>query len=469
MRVLKRTLYRGRATAPSGQVSGLYGIERLWAQDELYGGPSYLQPVLDPDRDYKGPYKDTSKSGLKAIQTPDEQTIVFTLPRPNSDFEQMLAMTAASPVKKEKDTKTQYGRNPFSNGPYKFEAYSPDKSLKLVRNPHWNKSSDPVRAALPEAITVDILSSGSSADVMSRGLMDGSYDLALWRGGLSDAARAQAMKTPTLRKNLDALSTGIIRYAAFPQSVKPMNNVHCRKAVIYAADHAVLQTAFGGPAAGGDIAPNLLPPGFIGADSSYDPYGLLKNDGKPDTTKAKAELKACGKPSGFSTKIAVRGDRPHEVDAATALRESLRKVGITAEIDRIDSAQSPMVSGAPAQVRARGYGIIVTGWSSDFPSLQGFWPPLVDGRLISLSANTNLAEINTTEINKLLDDALSTTRSDQVATISRKINQRVSEGAYHLPLVYEKQLVWRGSRLTNVYRSDTYSGYDFVSLGVTGS
>ena len=86
-----------------------YGIERIWAQDVLSGGPVYLMHVLDPKGEYKGPYKDKAKDklGLKAIETPDDKTIVFKLPKRNGDFEQMLAMPSASPVQQDKDTEVQ--------------------------------------------------------------------------------------------------------------------------------------------------------------------------------------------------------------------------------------------------------------------------------------------------------------------------------------------------------------------------
>ncbi|MGW9034844.1 ABC transporter substrate-binding protein, partial [Streptomyces sp. NPDC055721] len=106
-----------------------YGIERIWAQDVISGGPIYLQQVLDPKGEYKGPYKDTSadKLGLKAIETPDDKTIIFKLPVANGDFLQMLAMPAASPVRQDKDTKAKYGLKPFSSGPYKWQSYTPNK------------------------------------------------------------------------------------------------------------------------------------------------------------------------------------------------------------------------------------------------------------------------------------------------------------------------------------------------------
>ena len=122
---------------------------------------------------------------------------------------------------------------------------------------------------------------------------------------------------------------------------------HCRKAVIYGADHKSLQTARGGPLAGGDIGTNMLPAVIPGSDPKYDPYGIAKNDGKPDVAKAKAELKACGKPNGFKTTIAVRNNKPVEVATAEALQASLKKVGIDAEVDQFDGAQTSGIIGNP--------------------------------------------------------------------------------------------------------------------------
>jgi peptide/nickel transport system substrate-binding protein len=47
------------------------------------------------------------------------------------------------------------------------------------------------------------------------------------------------------------------------------------------------------------------------------------------------------------------------------------------------------------------------------------------------------------------------------------MNQKVSEAAVYLPFTHEKNIIWRSSRLTNVYTSDSYNGrYDYSSLGV---
>ncbi|NUK82862.1 ABC transporter substrate-binding protein [Streptomyces lunaelactis] len=441
-----------------------YGIERTWAQDVISGGPVYLSQVLDPKTEYKGPYKDTTpdKLGLKAIETPDAKTIIFKLPKPNGDFEQMLAMPAASPVKKEKDTAAKYGLKPFSNGPYKIDSYAPNKSMTLSRNTNWKPATDTIRKALPDKITVTFM---ANADDMDKRLLKGDFDVDINATGIGQAARTTALREH--KGNLDNGQTGFIRYAVFPQTVKPFDNIECRKAVIYAADKKSLQTARGGPQAGGDVAPNMLPAGIKGADPTYDPYEVLKNDSKPDLTKAKAALKACGQPNGFKTTIAVRNNKPVEVATAVSLQNALKQVGIDAQVDQFDGAQTSGIIGSPKVVKDKGYGIIIMGWGADFPTGQGFSQPLVDGRFILQSGNNNFSELNDPAVNKLFDDAIAETDPAKAGEIYKQMNQKVSEAAVYLPFVYDKTITWRSSRLTNAYTADAYNGrYDYASLGV---
>lgn len=437
-----------------------YGIERIWAQDVISGGPIYLQQVLDPKKEYAGPYKDTSadKLGLKAIETPDDKTIIFKLPVANGDFLQMLAMPAASPVRQDKDTKAKYGLNVFSSGPYKWQSYTPNKSMKLVRNENWDAKTDTIRKALPDTISVTFT---TNADDMDNRLIEGEYDLDINATGIGAAARQKALQQH--KENVDNPQTGFIRYAVFPQTV--ISNIECRKAIIYAADSKSLQTARGGPQAGGDIATNMLPPAIKGADPKADPYGKLA--GAPDIAKAKEALKKCGKPNGFKTTIAVRNNKKIEIATAESLQQSLKAVGIDAQIDQFDGAQTSGIIGSPATVKKKGYGIIIMGWGADFPTGQGFLQPLVDGRFILESGNNNFSELNDPAVNGLFDQALKETDPAKAGELYKQINTKVSEAAVYLPFTHEKNIIWRSSRLTNVYTADAYNGrYDYASLGV---
>ncbi|WP_254406738.1 ABC transporter substrate-binding protein, partial [Streptomyces sp. AC627_RSS907] len=261
--------------------------------------------------------------------------------------------------------------------------------------------------------------------------------------------------------------TGFIRYAVFPQTVKPFDKIECRKAVIYGADKQSLQTARGGPQAGGDIATNMLPPVVKGADPKYDPYGALENGGAPNTAKAKDALKKCGHPNGFKTTIAVRNNKPVEVATAESLQASLKKIGIQAEIEQYDGSMTAGIIGNPAYVKKHNFGIIIMGWGPDFPTGQGFSQPLVHSKYILDNGNNNYSMLNDPKIDAKFTQAQSELDEDKAAKIYTEMNKLVSEHAVYLPFVFEKNVIWRSSRLTNVYTADSFNGrYDYQALGV---
>ena len=132
--------------------------------------------------------------------------------------------------------------------------------------------------------------------------------------------------------------------------VAPMNNLNCREAVEYAANKTQLQTAYGGPVAGGDIASTVMIPDQIG----YQKFDLYEATTKPagDVTKAKAALQACGQPNGFTTGMAYRSDRPKEVQAAQALQSALSQVGIKLQLHGLPVRQLLQRLRRCAQVRA---------------------------------------------------------------------------------------------------------------------
>ncbi|GAA1513215.1 ABC transporter substrate-binding protein [Dactylosporangium maewongense] len=441
-----------------------YGVERVFAQDVLSGGPTYLVDVLDQGQKYPGPYKDTDpdKLGLKSVQTPDDKTIVFTLKEPLSDFPYLLAMPGAAPVPKAKDNGEQYGNRPVSSGPYKFESYDQGKKAVLVRNDQWDPKTDSVRKALPDRIEVTF---GIAVEEIDNQLIAGDIDLDLAQTGVQQGSQPKILLNPEVKKNADAPTTGFIRYFAINTKVPPFDNIHCRKAVQYATDKISMQTARGGADAGGDIATNMLPPNIAGHDAALDPFNT--KSGKPQVDKAKEELAACGKPNGFDTVIATR-NAGKEPKTAEALQAALKNVGINARLDPTDaSLYFRSTIGSPSNTHAKGYGLMMAGWGADFPTASGFLAVLVDGRLILPSGNNNYPELNNPEVNSLIDQAKAEPDAKKAAQIWSQINKIVMDEAVLVPFTYDKALNYRNPRLTNVYISQYYGQVDFGSLGVS--
>ncbi|WP_436525615.1 ABC transporter substrate-binding protein [Actinoplanes sp. HUAS TT8] len=443
-----------------------YGIERVWAADVISGGPVYLPAVLDPKGEYKGPYKDTdpNKLGLKSVTTPDDSTIAFKLAAPSSDFLYLLAMPGSGPVPQKRDTGAKYTTAPASSGPYMFKEGSiqPGKGAVFVRNPNWDQATDPIRKALPDQINFTVT---TNAEDMDSRLIAGTADLDIQQTGVQATARTKILQDPTLKANADTPTTGFLRYAALSTTVAPLNNIDCRKALIYAADPTSLQTARGGPIAGGDIGTSMLPPNIAGSDTKYDPFNRLQ--GKPQLDEAKKALTACGQPNGFDVTIAVRNNKPAEVKSAEALQASLKAANINAKIDQYDGSQIASVVGSPNNVKAKGYGIMIYGWGADYPTGSGYMQPLADSRFIPANGNSNLPEIKDKSIDALFDQAQAETDATKAADIYGQINHKIMEGAYYLPFVVDKALNYRNPRLTNAYIHQAFGMIDVQALGVS--
>jgi peptide/nickel transport system substrate-binding protein len=441
-----------------------YGIERVFAQDVLSGGPTYLMDQLDQGQKYPGPYKDTDpkKLGLKSVDTPDDSTIVFHLKQAFADFPYLLAMGGAAPVPAAKDTGDKYANHPVASGPYMFKSIEPGKKVVLVRNPNWDQSTDKIRKALPDEVDLTL---GLDPNEIDNELIDGSLDLDTAQVGVQAAAQAKILTKEELKKNADEPNTGFIRYIAISTKVPPFDNIHCRYAVQYAADKVALQTVRGGPDAGGAIGLNMLPPNIDGHDPELAPF--TGKSGKPDLAKAKDELAKCGKPNGFTTVIAAR-NKGKEPKVAEALQQALAKVGITATIDSSDpSLYFRSTIGSPDNVHKKGYGLMNAGWGADFPTGFGYLDVLVDGDKILPSGNNNYEELNDPAIQDLIKQALASTDPKKAASLWGQINAKVMETGSLLPYVYDKALNYRNPRLTNVYIDEYYGMIDFQALGVS--
>ena len=439
-----------------------YAVERSFARAVLPLGPSYFS-ILLKDPGYPGPYKDRTpgKLGLTSVTTPDPATIVFHLQRPFSEFDYVVALPQTVPVPPAKDTGANYQLHPISTGPYEFQSYQLDKQFTLVRNPYWNPATDPNRKRLASRIVVNL---NVNPDMVDANLIHNFAQVNLDGTGVQAAARAQVLTNPTLKSNADDVPTDLLWFTYINTKVKPLDNVHCRRAIEYAADKTAFQTAYGGPVAGGDIASTVLPPNLLG----YKKFDLYEATTKPsgDLAKARQELTSCGKPNGFSVTLAFRTDQPKEKAAATAEQQALARAGINLALQGYPSGEFfTSFAGVPNYVHQHDLGLVIGGWSPDWPDGFGFLYYITAGRAISSVANTNISELNDPVINKLFAEALNTTNITVKTRIWSQIDRQVMSDAAILPGVDAKALLYRNPHLTNVFVHQYYGMYDYANLG----
>lgn len=442
-----------------------YGFERMWATDVISGGPAgYFLCLLDTcdvagTPSYQGPYKDAT-GGLSAIETPDEQTIVFHLTRSFADFDYLVAMPATAPVPRAADKGATYTSSVVASGPFMMQSYTPGQSVVWARNPNWSQDTDDIRHPKVDKVTMTILSNPDDLDAR---LKNGSLDLSAG-GGVQPTFQSEIVNSPNLKAYADdPVNAFEGLFAIFPTAA-PLDDVHCRRAVAYALDKRDLLVQSGG-SYGGDYATTLLPPAVPGHDSKANAYPSGA-DWTGDLDKAKKELADCGKPDGFSTVMAYTNSGT-DPQVFASVQAALKRVGIEVTGKQQDeSVYYDSFIGAPATVAAQKIGIASVGWAPDYPSGNGFLTLLVDGARIQDQGTTNFVSVNDDVLNGLIKKSTTATLDEQ-ASIFRELDKETMDRALYIPYFFQKAVLYRNSRVTNADLRGGRGMYDFVNLGVS--
>ncbi|MFF4527744.1 ABC transporter substrate-binding protein [Streptomyces sp. NPDC001407] len=437
-----------------------YAIERSnFAPAALSNGPTYFKAHLEGGDKYEGPYKDTSPDGLKSIETPDDQTIVFHLKDAFADFDYLATFSQTAPVPQKADKGADYVKHIVSSGPYKFSSYEEGKSATLVRNPQWDKKTDSIRPALPDKISIKFKILQPTID---NSLLNDSLTADAAGTGVAPQTQPKVL-SGKYKKQTDSSYAGASSYIGLNVHVKPFDNIHCRKAVQWGIDKASVQQAQGGDPKG-DVASTLLPP-TVNGYSKFNLYETPNSAG--DISKAKDELKQCGQPNGFTTNLTARSDRPAEMAMATAVQASMKKIGITANIKTFPTGKYfTNFVGVPDYVHSHDLGMIMTAWGADWPTGFGFLDQITNGSAIKPSGGNNVQELDDPQINKALNDAIGNTDAAARTKAWGDIDKMIVDNASAVPLIYRKNLLFRPESATNVTVTQAYLGmYDYLLMG----
>jgi peptide/nickel transport system substrate-binding protein len=438
-----------------------YAILRSTDKQTFPNGPAYWEGLLDLPEGYKGPYKTPNMNTDSAIETPDKYTIVFHTKAPFAAFDYLGQQPNTMPVPKDKDTGAKYKESIVSTGPYKFEDLQPGKSFNLVRNDQWDPATDPNRKALPDRIEVTL---NVNADDIDNRLISGDLDVDVVATGVQPAAQSRILQDPTLKENADNPLSARLWYTSINPTVAPLNNIECRKAIMYAMDRTSYQTAYGGQFAGGDLATTILPPNIPG----YTAFDLYPDgpDHKGDLDAAKKSLEACGQPNGFQTNIAYRAERPKEKATAEAFQQALARVGIQLTLKPYPQGDYfAQYAGLPPYVVKNKLGLALNGWAADWPDGFGFLSQIVDSRVIRPTGGSSNTSVRIPEVDQMLDKALTELDTEKRNQDWGAIDKRVMEEAVIYPGVYSKSLLVRSKNATNIFVTDAYGEYDYLGLG----
>ena len=439
-----------------------HAVLRSTDKTTFANGPAYFEAMLDLPEGYDGPYRTPDMNTDSAIETPDDYTIIFHLKAPFAGMDYLAQLTQTMPVPEAKDTGAKYRDHVISSGPYMFDTLEAGKSFTLKRNPEWDQATDPNRTALPDAYDVQL---NVNADDIDNRILSGDLDLDVAGTGAQPAALARVLGDPALKANVDNPTIARLWYTSINPTVPPLDDINCRKAIMYGMDHTSYQNAYGGPFAGGEIATTVLPPQIPG----YKEFDLYPagDDNKGDLEAAKAALEDCGQPDGFETAMSYRSDRPKEKATAEAFQQALDRIGIKLTLKGFPAADYfSTYAGNPPYVVKNSIGLATNGWGADWNDGFGFLSQITDSRVIRETGGSSNTSVRIPEVDALLDAAVGELDTPTRDDLWGQIDTRVMEEAVIYPGIYSKSVLLRGENLTNVFVNNSYGMYDYMSMGV---
>lgn len=201
--------------------------------------------------------------------------------------------------------------NSTGSGPYMVEIYDPETQIVLVANPHYWDA---------ENVGSDKITIRNVPDASQRALLVQRGELDLAEGlpprlvaGMSDDENVNVFGTTT---------TGL-EYLGMNMEIAPLDNPDIRRAIVLATPYQALidQVMYGQAVAAGGVVTSTM--------ETYDPEigALYATD--LDAARALVEESGVG---DVSLVIGVRESRGTNQEAAVLIQDSLRQIGINADI-----------------------------------------------------------------------------------------------------------------------------------------
>lgn len=435
-----------------------YGTSRVFAQDVINNGPTYLLSWLDIPKDkdgnsiYVGPYKSTKAAQAaynKAVScSADNRTITFQLNKSIADFNYLATYGVISPIQKKKDTGDKYDLLPQATGPYKIVENSKTQ-LRMVRNAQWSKASDPFRTPYPDEVIIQF---GLDEEVIDQIMLEDTIPTAINFGGPLPTNRDKFFNDPKIKNrrmnNLDPYAV----YIAF--NVKAMPCIEIRQAMYYSRNAKALLDYVGGPTYAGSYATGVISP-LVATD--YAPTKVV-GPGSPDfmpegnIPKAKALMDIAKTKCPADYKKATEDGITMDVRQSVTLNDTIpineaayARAGIKVNWNIIKSGYNSTVMN-PAKQKDTS----ASGWGADWANASTVIP-----ELFATFGGFNLSQNGDDPAYKAFEDkvnlAMKTTDRKKQAVMWKELDAYAMKQFWVLPTVFGKaQEVW-GSQLANVF------------------
>jgi peptide/nickel transport system substrate-binding protein len=400
------------------------------------------------------------------------RTVTFHLYAPDSDFRYKLALISATIVPAGTPMRPAKRRPVPATGPYRIASFTPNYSIRLVRNPRfreWSSAAQP--AGFPDEI-VAVVPAPKQRDAPPLrwqkeriALVErGEADLTSSHGAIPFSSVISAPFRPLVHR----YPKPVVFYLAFNTNRPPFNDPKARQAVNYALDRNRVAQLAGGEDASQPTC-QVLPPNFP-AYRRYCPHTRDRRaDGSwtaPDLARATRLVAASGTARASVTLWVPRAIAG--MGLGRYLEELLESLGYRVHL-RSTFTQRVTCSGSPRRcqkmspagayfdaVRNPGASpqILWSGWAADYPSASSFIEPL-----FSCRASENFVHACDRGLDRRIRRALMLQQTDPAGAnrLWTQLDRAITDKALWVPLynVYGADLV---SKRVGNYRYNPMEG-----------
>jgi peptide/nickel transport system substrate-binding protein len=445
-----------------------YAFERAFSKNVPNQYTTYFN-FIEGAPEKPGPVSDIS--GIQ-IDPKDPYKMTFKLTKAQAPgFAAFLVMPVTTPVPREyaekfdKESPSTYNENVVASGPYMVEndakgklvGYKAAKSIQLVRNPNWDESKDFRPAYLDEVL---LRTNATDANVAGRQVLQG-QNLTL-----DTNPPAQVLKRVVQRnkEQLKTVPSGGFRWFPLNQSIKPLDDLNVRKAILAAFDRDAARKARGGKFVG-PTGTHFIPPGINGFEESGGLKGpgfdFLSNE-NGDMAVAEKYMKAAGfasgKYDGTDELLMVTANVDPGKAQAEVAKAQLEKLGFKIRLRTVpqDAVYTEWCQQPAKKVAICGS----AGWFKDFNDPQSMLEPTFKGSNISKEGgNNNLSQLDDPKIDKAMDDA-ALLEGDERNQAWGEIDKMITEQAPAVPFVWDNTNLIHSKNVNGV-ASEYFTAFDF--------
>jgi peptide/nickel transport system substrate-binding protein len=348
---------------------------------------------------------DFTYGSVASYRAVDDSTVELKMKEPSAALLASLAMVwngVVSPNAAAKSGK-EFRNHPVGSGPFIFREWRQRDQVVLDANPDYWKG----RPKVDHLVFKEYPDAQAALLALKRGEVQIMGDVATpVIASIRGDANLVLLSQPGLAVNGMAMSN----------DVAPFTDKRVRQALNYAVDKDAIGKALYGGLSTPMVSP--LPEAQWGFDKTMTGYSY-------DPAKAKELLAAAGVQPGLKVELLAystpRGYNPAGPDLAVALQGYFRKVGIEADIRKLD------IGAFLATVRSGKYqGMFLSGFSGDNGDPDNFLNSLFHSGQMPVG---DTSHYKNAEVEKLMDEAARVTDQDRRLALYKTIQRQIMDDA----------------------------------------